>query len=224
MEKKKILLLGGGAALLLLLLGSKKASAATSPPALPAPMPRLVPMPTGSTPGPAPSAVAVSPAPQKVDITATLSDADAARAAAAAVASATHAPLSAEPSTPAASPLTSVPTPAAASVVPAATPVPVNQVSPATPLPASTPSGPQLPSGYDPEAARRGAKAVANNVTSRKYDYDRRLVKAWQEDAGLAPDGVYGGATRGALIYYGVKNPPKPLFKPTETITYQPPG
>ena len=53
--------------------------------------------------------------------------------------------------------------------------------------------------------------------------YSRTDVKLWQTHAGLTADGLYGGGTRGALIYYGVANPPRAYFKPVETITYVPP-
>jgi len=83
---------------------------------------------------------------------------------------------------------------------------------------------PNLPAGYDPVAARRQAPAIASHLARSGRDkYDRRLLEAWQRLAGLAPDRTYGGGTRGALLYYGVKNPPKPFFKPTDTIPFVPP-
>ncbi len=80
-----------------------------------------------------------------------------------------------------------------------------------------------LPDGYDPAKARKTAPALADHLKRKVYDYDRRLVRAWQTAAALEPDGIYGGATRGALIHYGVASPPKALFKPTQTIPYTPP-
>jgi hypothetical protein len=50
------------------------------------------------------------------------------------------------------------------------------------------------------------------------------LVAKFQVQAGLTPDRIYGGRTRGALLYYGGTDAPEPFFKPTETIPYQPPG
>lgn len=80
---------------------------------------------------------------------------------------------------------------------------------------------PQLPAGYDPARARAMARSVANHLNNRKTaGYARELVKTFQRAAGIAIDGVYGGETRGALIYYGAKDPPKPFFKPFDTIAY----
>jgi hypothetical protein len=49
-------------------------------------------------------------------------------------------------------------------------------------------------------------------------------MRAFQTAAGLKPDGVYGGGTRGALVYYGAPRAPAPLFAPTTTIPYSPIG
>jgi hypothetical protein len=53
--------------------------------------------------------------------------------------------------------------------------------------------------------------------------YSHEQLKIWQRQAALTPDGVYGGSTRGALIAFGVKDPPRPFFKPVATIPYVPP-
>jgi murein L,D-transpeptidase YcbB/YkuD len=72
--------------------------------------------------------------------------------------------------------------------------------------------------------ARRGAKAVASHLArTGRSGYDRRLLRQWQTQAGLTGDGIYGGATRGALIFYGVKDPPRAFFKPVDTIPFSPP-
>lgn len=55
-----------------------------------------------------------------------------------------------------------------------------------------------------------------------KAQYDRRMLKTWQTQAGLAADGLYGPATRGALIAFGQKDPPA-VFYGTGTTTYTPP-
>jgi murein L,D-transpeptidase YcbB/YkuD len=54
----------------------------------------------------------------------------------------------------------------------------------------------------------------------RKYDYSRPLVKEFQTAAGIASDGIYGGTTRGALLYFGASRAPAPLFAPTSTVPY----
>jgi hypothetical protein len=86
--------------------------------------------------------------------------------------------------------------------------------------------GPNLPAGYDPAAARRGARALAAHLKrAGRANYDRRLLEQWQRQAGLMPDRIYAGGTRGALLAYGVKSAeaPAPFFKPFETIPYVPP-
>jgi outer membrane biosynthesis protein TonB len=94
---------------------------------------------------------------------------------------------------------------------------------PSTPAQPSQ-STPATPPGYDPAAARRSASSIANHLQrSGRSNYDRRLLEQWQRQAGVAPDRIYGGATRGALIYYGVKDPPGPFFPPTQTVPFVPP-
>jgi murein L,D-transpeptidase YcbB/YkuD len=104
---------------------------------------------------------------------------------------------------------------------------------PATPSPAPVPvhEPPPAPPGTSTSLDVTKAKALAAQVVAnmrrlskaQRYDYDRNTLKAFQLAAGLKPDGVYGGTTRGALIYFGQANAPKPLFAPTNTIPYQPP-
>jgi hypothetical protein len=77
-----------------------------------------------------------------------------------------------------------------------------------------------LPAGFDPLVAKRTAQAVSTNITTRGYSYSRDGLRAWQRAAGLTPDGVYGGGTRGALLFYGAANPPRALFAPTTTVDY----
>lgn len=119
--------------------------------------------------------------------------------------------------------------PSGAKPPPAPMPAPVvraPQVSP-TPSPvAASPKGPKpTPAGYDPAKARAGAKALAAHLATKgTAGYSRELVKTWQRQAGMEKvDGIYGGATRGALLYFGVKDPPRAFFKPVETIPYVPP-
>lgn len=84
--------------------------------------------------------------------------------------------------------------------------------------------GPQIPAGYDPAKARAGAPAIASMLAKKgPANYVRAEMKGWQKLAGLTPDGLYGGSSRGALIHYGVKDPPRPFFKPVATIPYTPP-
>lgn len=95
---------------------------------------------------------------------------------------------------------------------------------PPVPPPQPIAPSPEIPPGYDPDKARRMAKAVSNHLKRAGIsNYDRRMVRNFQTFAGIAVDGWYGGGTRGALLHYGAKDPPKPFFKPTETLTYTPP-
>lgn len=64
---------------------------------------------------------------------------------------------------------------------------------------------------------------AAHLATKGPASYSRSQLAIWQRHAGEKADGLYGGTTRGALIYYGVKDPPRPFFKPTNTVTYKPP-
>lgn len=93
------------------------------------------------------------------------------------------------------------------------------QIKPNTPVLTNT-----GPAGFNLELARSLAPRVATDVRSKKYDYSRDLMKQFQLAAGLTADGAYGGGTRGALVYFGQNAAPKPLFKPTQTQSYRPPG
>lgn len=105
------------------------------------------------------------------------------------------------------------------------------QIPPAQP-PAPSPSPAPIPmpspSTFNEAQARELAPRVAYNLRnrgSRRYDHD--LLRRFQRAAGLDADGLYGGSTRGALIYFGVRNPPSPFVRTAghgrETVTYQPP-
>lgn len=107
---------------------------------------------------------------------------------------------------------------------------PVVQAAPAPAPPIASPPAvasapaPVAPPGYDPALARQLAPQVASSVRGKKYGYDRALTSRFQTAAGLTSDGLYGGGTRGALIYFGATQVPNPLFKPTATTQYVPPG
>jgi len=95
------------------------------------------------------------------------------------------------------------------------------------PAPAPAPSG--IPVGYSPALAKALAPKIeaelrALTAKGQAYNYSRPNMRAFQTAAGLKPDGVYGGGTRGALVYYGAPRAPAPLFAPTTTIPYSPIG
>lgn len=132
-----------------------------------------------------------------------------------------------------AAPATAAPPPAAAPVVvqpvmkPAAKPATVvaPQVAP-TPAAALSPA-PQpsaAPVGYDPALARTLAPRVEQELRTKKYGYSKPLLAQFQRAAGIAPDGVYGGGARGALVFYGQPRAPGPFFKPLQTVAYRPPA
>lgn len=89
-------------------------------------------------------------------------------------------------------------------------------------VPISDPS--QIPAGYDPIGARKMAPSIARNLGKGRDHYDRRLLRDFQIKAGITPDKLYGGQTRGALIHYGIPNPPQPFTAPRNTIRYVPPA
>lgn len=117
----------------------------------------------------------------------------------------------------------------------ASAPVPVPIPTPGPPAPSPSELGPELapapppppdggdgpPAGFNVPTARRLAKQVANNITNKKYDYSRQLLRDFQRAAGLTADGLYGGTTHGALIALGVPRPPSALFKPTASVPYR---
>ena len=108
---------------------------------------------------------------------------------------------------------------------------PIASVPATASQPSASPSGSSssprsLPAGYDPAAARRAAKSVAAHLKrAGRAGYDRRLLEQWQRSAGLMPDRIYGGGTRGALLHYGVTSmdAPQPFFAPTTTTKFIPP-
>lgn len=84
--------------------------------------------------------------------------------------------------------------------------------------------GRTTPAGYNPAQARARAREVAAHLAKRgPKAYDVELLRSWQQLAGLHVDGAYGGSTRGALIHYGVPNPPRPFSAPYATLPYVPP-
>lgn len=79
----------------------------------------------------------------------------------------------------------------------------------------------QPPAGFNPATARKLAKAVANNITNKGANYSHEQLRSFQRAAGIDADGLYGGSSRGALIFFGVPRPPATLFKPTATVPYR---
>lgn len=78
--------------------------------------------------------------------------------------------------------------------------------------------GPVPPAGFNPTSAKKLAKQVSANLDSKgQAGYSRALVKQFQTAAGIDADGLYGGGTRRALIFYGIPRPAQPFFKPTAT-------
>jgi hypothetical protein len=84
--------------------------------------------------------------------------------------------------------------------------------------------GPTLPPGYNPGMARAQAPAMAAHLARKgPRAYSRAKLEAWQRFAGLRVDGGYAGSTRGALVFYGVDDPPRPYGEPIATLPYHPP-
>ena len=114
--------------------------------------------------------------------------------------------VSAPPASPAPAALAKS-SPASELAPPAAAPPPVDTVQ----------VGPVPPMGFDPPRARSLAKGIAANIDTKGSAYDRGRLKVFQAAAGLESDGLYGGSSRRALIFYGVPRPPSALFKPAAT-------
>jgi hypothetical protein len=89
-------------------------------------------------------------------------------------------------------------------------PVPVRPApifaTPSASTPAST-----RPEGYDQAKAKNAAEGLAKHIKAKNYNYDRKVLTAWQRVAGIAQDGVYGPAAANALKYF-TPGAPKKLF------------
>lgn len=82
----------------------------------------------------------------------------------------------------------------------------------------------RTPAGYDPAQAHAQAQGIAAHLARKgPRAYDRETLRRWQTLAGLHADGIYGGSSRGALIAYGVSDPPRPFAPPYATLPYVPP-
>lgn len=115
---------------------------------------------------------------------------------------------------------------------PVPTPPPAPVPAPVPPAPAPVPAPAVLvPQGFDPRLApslahdfnRHLLAIVAKNGAQAKWFYDRNFAKKFQTAAGIKSDGLYGGETRGALVFYGQANAPAPFFPPLATVAYKPP-
>lgn len=74
------------------------------------------------------------------------------------------------------------------------------------------------------DRARDLAGKVRANIISKGPKHDRALLVSFQRAAELAPDGLYGGRTAGAVMYYTGQTPPTPLVSPKMIISYRPRG
>jgi hypothetical protein len=84
--------------------------------------------------------------------------------------------------------------------------------------------GPTLPAGYNPVLARARAPVIAAHLAAKgPKAYSHALLKEWQTLAAIRADGLYAGSSRGALVFYGVGNPPRPFGAPYATLPYHPP-
>lgn len=95
-------------------------------------------------------------------------------------------------------------------------PAPAPEDDPDNPAPGYAP-----PAGFDPMTADALAPQVAQNIESRRRGYDRPLLRRFQRAAGIVVDGMYGAQSRAALVFYGVSDPPAPLFGQRGTTPIQ---
>ena len=68
------------------------------------------------------------------------------------------------------------------------------------------------------------AVKVAQEINAKGKAYDRNLVREFQRAARLGVDGLYGGSSAGAVLYFTGKAPPAPIFPPMQIKPYRPPG
>jgi peptidoglycan hydrolase-like protein with peptidoglycan-binding domain len=108
---------------------------------------------------------------------------------------------------------------------PSAPAVVVTPPPPIAAVPAVAPAT-AVPAGFDPDGARRVAPRIAAHLRKKgAANYSRQALREFQRLAGLKEDGLYGGRTAGALRYYlGGANPPAPMFRPLQEVSYSPPG
>ena len=78
--------------------------------------------------------------------------------------------------------------------------------------PPPAPGAQKTPPGFDRSKASNSAKDIAKHLTQKQYNYNRKAMKAWQTVAGIVADGLYGPATRNALLAF-TPTAPKALFK-----------
>jgi murein L,D-transpeptidase YcbB/YkuD len=97
-------------------------------------------------------------------------------------------------------------TPSAQPVSPHVTPSPVPVVQ----------QGP-----IDLALAQKLAPQVEADIKKNGARYNRTLLKQFQSAAGLTADGFYGGYSAGALRYFLQRTPPKPLVNPAIEKPYQ---
>jgi hypothetical protein len=76
---------------------------------------------------------------------------------------------------------------------------------------------PSPPAGYDRIKAANAAGDIARHIAIKGHNYARKALRAWQTVAGVVADGIYGPATREALVYYVGGQAPKALYAGTAT-------
>lgn len=79
------------------------------------------------------------------------------------------------------------------------------RVAPVTSMPSEAQAGVMM--------ARKQAQGIADMVRTRGAKYDRTRLAAWQSNAGLTPDGLYGPKTVDRLRQLGAKNVTGQMFK-----------
>lgn len=74
------------------------------------------------------------------------------------------------------------------------------------------------------DQAKQLADVVIEDIKAKGSKYDRMLLARFQKLAELIPDGLYGGRSAGALMYFTAKSPPAPIFQPKTIVAYRPRG
>lgn len=81
----------------------------------------------------------------------------------------------------------------------------------------------ERPEGLDLEGAKKAAQGLANHIRTKKKNYSRPELAAFQKKAGLPGDGIYGPLSVSALKHFGAKNVPSALYG-GKLATYTPPA
>lgn len=76
------------------------------------------------------------------------------------------------------------------------------------------------PTGFNPEGAAALARSVQSDLSRRHNRFSRTQMRDFQTAAGITVDGLYGGQTRGALVFFDVPDAHATISRPRATTPY----